>query len=485
MKILVYTKGVAIEGGGGRRVFMELVKNFNRLGIYAYSWSFLPLFPSTLYDGKYQFDAYSYFDNWNVDLALLDIPAKEKMLNAFLKNIADKQPTHILFDTEYSFREFMKISEGLIETKSLPPFALLMHDQLWNENITYLTAFTKNTKAEFLAMRSPYPKLNNYIYSLLREIQGKYSLGAVDRPDSINSKAAFKVKKLALSYFRKIRDNLHMIYRHITMGMFRRLSGKNYIFVDNKDLERIQKIKQDVQKVCAIFCLTERSADETTAAYDINREKVIAVFGFYDPEDKIVLSQSDHKNFLDKQNKKILLAFSRLSSEKNIELILLAFAEAYKTYPDMELWIAGLVTEENKHYENDLVKLSEILGIGRATRFIGTVTDNEMVKIYQRANAFICAQTADFNISVYYALRFFKPVIVSAAYDFPMALKNADFILKDNFTVSDYARSILTVMNKKYIFGENEKNKIFSYTYENYASIILDKLKQIPSSYLS
>ena len=467
--IMVYTRGVASEGGGGRRVSMELLHNFNALGVYAYAWSLLPLFPERLYDGRYRFDAYHLYDDWDMDPESFDQATRRHLAAEILAHLRFKRPSWILFDTEYSYREFQFLMQG--DTQSLPPLAVLVHDQLWKRNIGYLSAFTSGKTARLLGECSPYPELIRYTERLLSRIRRRHILPVIERAGKGGLSSLGKLGISLKGYLAELKQRICWPWRNnrYTMGFFRELEG-------------VRAVKRDLGKADAIFCLTRRSAQESAAGYALDPSRVFVSCGFYDPCDALSDSEPRYRKQFGTGTRKVLLAFSRISWEKNLELILLSFSQACRVRTDMQLWIAGLITEEHRPYAEALMQYATALGLQESCFLLGSVNDEEMQALYAESDAFICAQVGDFNLSVYNALRFFKPVVVSRAYDFAPELADAQAILCDNRTVEDFAGSILKALHTPLAFSERERQYVLSLSFENYARAVMDGMASVVSS---
>jgi len=445
-KILVYTKGVSSEGGGGRRVFMELLQHFNKLGIPSVSWSILPMRPAELYNGRYRFTTYYFTEKHSLELSFHNHAFNKALANFFLKSLQAFQPSHILFDTEYSYREFTEWSEGLITIRDLPPIAVLVHDQLWKWNIGNLSLLTYNPTSQEKEKESLYPQLIDY---------------------------STKVKAATAEFLQKSHGDIRLNADQF-LEVLREIKGQWYIpAVSNEEISRCANIKKNLNKVRYIFSLTERSADESAVAYGKTREDCIQASGAFNPIEMEPVSDKCFRTQCQTDDKKVLLAFSRATREKNIELILAAFALVKKEYPLTQLWIAGLVTSSDEDYISELKTLSLALGLENDVCFLGTVSDVDMNNIYQETDALICAQVADFNLSIYKALYYLKPVITLAGYDFPSQLRQSNAVLWQNHTIQDLADSVIKAFIYCPSFTPQEQSFIKNFTFENYARKII------------
>lgn len=94
-------------------------------------------------------------------------------------------------------------------------------------------------------------------------------------------------------------------------------------------------------------------------------------------------------DFGDKSPKRILFV-GRVTGEKQIDVLLKAFAKLHAEMPDVELGIVG--GGDQKH---NLEKLSEQLGVADRTTFHGYVSDQELRSLYTHATVFAMPSIAE------------------------------------------------------------------------------------------
>jgi 1,2-diacylglycerol 3-alpha-glucosyltransferase len=85
---------------------------------------------------------------------------------------------------------------------------------------------------------------------------------------------------------------------------------------------------------------------------------------------------------------RIVLCVGRLAKEKNLEVLLRAFAQTRDT--SLKLVIAG-----EGPLRGDLERLARALGIARRTRFLGVVSRGELPQLYASADAFVMPSTTE------------------------------------------------------------------------------------------
>lgn len=120
---------------------------------------------------------------------------------------------------------------------------------------------------------------------------------------------------------------------------------------------------------------------ELLKSYGVETKKVTILPTGIDPnEAKLPSKLQLRQQYGITPNAPIVLFVGRLGEEKNIQLLLRAFAHNVKRYPDARLVIAGYGP-----YHDELITLSEDLGIDQSTTFTGSLG---------RADAFACYRSA-------------------------------------------------------------------------------------------
>ena len=109
-----------------------------------------------------------------------------------------------------------------------------------------------------------------------------------------------------------------------------------------------------------------------------------------------------------------LLAVSDLYVQKNIENLIEALARLRETRPDIELKIAGRPVD--RHYEATLHNLIGRLGLEDRVRFLGTVSEADLLQLYRRCAVFVFPSTVE---------TFGNPLLEGMASGAPIASSNA------------------------------------------------------------
>ncbi len=117
--------------------------------------------------------------------------------------------------------------------------------------------------------------------------------------------------------------------------------------------------------------------------------------------------------------KKILLTVCRLDKEKQIDLVLRAFA-ALKDRSLIQLVLAGKGAEEQK-----LHSLAKELGLSQNVSFLGYVPDDDLPSLYRAADCFLIAGIAELqSIATLEAMATGLPVIAADAMALPELVKH-------------------------------------------------------------
>jgi len=105
----------------------------------------------------------------------------------------------------------------------------------------------------------------------------------------------------------------------------------------------------------------------------------------------------------------VLLFVGRLSPEKNLALLVRAFATFHARFPFAELWLAGAGPQRHA-----LETLATSAGIASQVRFLGHLPNAELADAYRAADAFVLPSLFETQGMVCIeAMQFGKPLVVS------------------------------------------------------------------------
>lgn len=184
-----------------------------------------------------------------------------------------------------------------------------------------------------------------------------------------------------------------------------------------------------------IFTVSNFSKQEISRYYHISNEYISVI---YNAVDQAFHQQLDEN--LKKEN--YLLAVSSVKENKNFGMILKAYEEASKHTNNLKLFIVGDL--KNNNFSNiDLKIFVKHPGI----KFLGRVSDTQLIKLYSNAIAFLFPSLYEgFGIPVLEAQSCACPVIASNASSLPEVLRNsADLINPQN--INDLIKAIHKIVN--------------------------------------
>lgn len=193
----------------------------------------------------------------------------------------------------------------------------------------------------------------------------------------------------------------------------------------------IPRIVQSAKKVITV---SEFSKDEIVKYYGINREKISVVYN-------AVSSKFHHKDDERLRKQKYLLAVSSLNYRKNFHTVLEAFTMFEKTEQDTMLYIIGDLSNSNfagidiRRYNDD-----------PRIRFLGRISDDELVRYYSNAAAFIYPSIYEgFGIPPLEAQACGCPVVVSDIPPLREVIADSG-VYCNPFNVKDIAEKMVNVV---------------------------------------
>lgn len=172
----------------------------------------------------------------------------------------------------------------------------------------------------------------------------------------------------------------------------------------------------------------------------------------------------------------IILFAGRLNPEKNIPLLLNAFAVHLKSYPDSVLWLAGRGDQEPK-----LKQLARQLKIESKVQFLGFLKHDELADRYRDCDVFVLPSVVETQGMVAMeAMSFAKPVIVTkeivSAYEL-VDHEQSGFVV-DAFQFNDLACRLSELASNpqlKIQMGINGQKKINAFN----PTVVTEKLEVI------
>lgn len=200
-----------------------------------------------------------------------------------------------------------------------------------------------------------------------------------------------------------------------------------------------------------IFTVSEFSKQDLSQYYHININNIS------------VIPNAVNENFFPHTDYKLsktkyILAASSVKKNKNFIVVLESFLSALKQAPDIHLFIIGDV-QSSSFKKIDISKYKRIPQI----HFLGRVTDNELIKYYSNARAFIFPSLYEgFGIPVIEAQACGCPVIAANTSSLPEVLKDSALLCNPH-SISDFTNCILQIFRSDELYNslrkKGEQNK--------------------------
>jgi glycosyltransferase involved in cell wall biosynthesis len=218
-----------------------------------------------------------------------------------------------------------------------------------------------------------------------------------------------------------------------------------------------------------IFTVSEFSKKEITSHYHIPQNKITVV---YNAVDKKFRPQPD--DALKSEN--YLLAVSSVKESKNFALILNAFEAFSKQRDDLQLFIVGDLKQGN--FSN--IDLNRFVNHPRI-KFLGRVDDNQLIKLYSNANAFLFPSLYEgFGIPVLEAQACGCSVIASNAASLPEVLQDSAELVNPQ-DPADFIRAISKMVThseyKKQLIDKGFQN-LERFSWEKSGNIVLNEARK-------
>jgi len=125
----------------------------------------------------------------------------------------------------------------------------------------------------------------------------------------------------------------------------------------------------------------------------------------------VVFEQVEHVEPVTKPLPFMVLFAGRLNPEKNLPMLLRAFALAHRRRPGLGLWIAGHGDQRAR-----LEAMAADLGVGEAVRFLGFLPHAELARYFAACDLFVLPSLVETQgLVAMEAMRFKRPVIVTSA----------------------------------------------------------------------
>ena len=154
------------------------------------------------------------------------------------------------------------------------------------------------------------------------------------------------------------------------------------------------------------------------------------------------------ENTIELKKESYFFSVSRLSKFKKLDLLINAFSEIVKTYPNYKLIISG-DGEEKKNLQN----LTAKLGIEKHVQFTGNVTDDMLTKLYKKARATIqCSTNEPFGLVPVESMMYGTPVIAhnSGGPKETIVHNETGFLFNNKKELATYLEKIISLDETQY-----------------------------------
>lgn len=435
MNLMFFTIAPDHMGGGGRRVFSGLLNGFISLGHAVYVVS-EKQYPVAL---RVQGTGCCEYFSLTGDSGTPCGPVEDELtIQGYINR---KEIDVILCDTEYALSNLISCLPGFCQNTHTQIYALC-HDQIWRDFMDLYKVPREDRESH------PYYRYSEYLRGELLPLRLKLKTEAM-RKQSGSSKV-------------KIKDRIRHHISKAAPGFLRWVEVfKAYL--------RLQGARKNVAITSGIVSLTQRSAAEAAFVYGLPASRSIGTFGYIDE----ALERFDGQCVSFCMDPQKVIAFCRLSPEKNLDMIILSFIDALKINNELKLTIIGRnESEVTSDYTNYLRYLIEKFQCVDSVSIFENPSDDLLVEELGTSNVMICAQNCDFNLTIFEAMYLGKQVVVPATYSFPEELAKSRNIFANNIKREDFTLSILEATAMTYHYDKSEREFLASKTYDNYAASV-------------
>lgn len=157
------------------------------------------------------------------------------------------------------------------------------------------------------------------------------------------------------------------------------------------------------------------------------------------------------------KNSKTILHVGRMSHEKNVKVVLRAFGEVLKTWPEAQFVVAG-----GGPALKGLKGLTGQLGLGKAVTFLGYVPREKLAALYRKSDLFVTASAMEtLGLVVVEAMASGLPVVgVNAGGMKDLIQEGVNGFLVDPGDYRDMAKKIIRILREENLiekFGKNSR----------------------------
>ncbi len=173
--------------------------------------------------------------------------------------------------------------------------------------------------------------------------------------------------------------------------------------------------------------------------------------------------------FPETAQKRIVLFLGRLNFKKGLDILLPAFADVARQYPDLHLVIAG----PDDGMEKKVRDWIDNLGLIDDTTLTGMLTGKDIVAAYKSADVFVLpSYTENFGIAVVEAMACSIPVLISNRVNIWREVSEARAGLISEANIESFTKSLsLALRESTDLIAMGERAKILATTQYNWSSV--------------
>lgn len=220
------------------------------------------------------------------------------------------------------------------------------------------------------------------------------------------------------------------------------------IFMDKsfeRSISRVQNVGRHYRRV--VVPLVAKRAVEVITVSEHSKQRIIETLGV--PEARITVIPNAVGEFWfqgaerSRSGRPYILTVSGEAPSKNLNRLIEAFALTHRTRPEIRLIVAGVRPALHGHFR----KLACFLGVEDDVTFAPFVTDEELRKLYQDAELYVCASLSEgFGIPIIEAMALGVPLACSRTSSIPEVCGDAALYFDpcDSESISNTLIDLLT-----------------------------------------
>lgn len=220
-----------------------------------------------------------------------------------------------------------------------------------------------------------------------------------------------------------------------------------------------------------------KTARKIITVSEFSKKEIVSLLGIPSNKIEVVYNAVSNKFKYDPHQEKddIILSVSSIDPRKNFIRLILAFKRL--NLPQYKLLIVG---SENKIFSNSEIRnlIKEVPNV----EFTGYVSDNELVKLYQKAKLFVYPSLYEgFGLPPLEAMACGTPVIVSSTASLPEVCGDAAYYVNP-YDEKDIARGLETVLKDEKLQKELTQKgleRVRMFSWEKSAAKLLGIIKKL------